>query len=70
MARIYIKLNEEYTPFKEIRDIHVKLPNDGWVYGKKSGDRILIVLIDGRYSPVDAQHTVDSLCDTIFKGIF
>eukprot|EP00943_MAST-04B_sp_MAST-4B-sp1_P004981 g4981.t1 len=67
---IYIKLNEEYAPFKEIRDIHVKLPSDGWVYGKKSGDRILIVLIDGRYSPVDAQNTVDSLCDTVFKGIF
>ena len=67
---IYIKLNEEYPPFDEIRDIHVKLPNDGWVYGKKAGDRILIVLIDGRYSPVDAQNAVESLCNTVFKSIF
>ena len=48
----------------------VKLPNDGWVYGKKAGDRILIVLIDGRYSPVDAQNAVESLCNTVFKSIF
>ena len=54
----------------EVRDIHVKLPSDGWVHGKKKGDRILIVLIDGRFSPVEAQNSVERLCQSVFKGIF
>ena len=64
---IYTKLNEEYSSLDEVRDIHVKLPNDGWVHGKKKGDRILIVLIDGRF--VEAQNSVE-LCQSIFKGYF
>ena len=67
---IYTKLNEEYASLDEVRDIHVKLPNDGWVHGKKKGDRILIVLIDGRFSPVEAQNSVERLCQSVFKGIF
>eukprot|EP00944_MAST-04C_sp_MAST-4C-sp1_P012442 g12442.t1 len=67
---IYTKLNEEHASMDEVRDIHVKLPSDGWVHGKKKGDRILIVLIDGRFSPVEAQNSVERLCQSVFKGIF
>jgi hypothetical protein len=66
----YAKLNEEFPPQEDLREIHIKTPRDGWVFGKKSMDRILIVLMNGRLNPIEAQEKVDELIDTVFHSIF
>ena len=67
---VYVKLNEEIPFLEDLREMHVKTANSGWVYGKKSGDRILIVWMEGKLSLIEVQKEVETLLNTVFQSIY